>query len=47
VTIGYYQASVEDATAARLVRTDELLTLIMLGVWMDVTQNSRHSSRHS
>jgi hypothetical protein len=39
----HYQASVEDATAARLVRTDELLTLIMLGVWMDVTRNSRHS----
>lgn len=40
-----FRVDVEDAAAARLVRSDELLTLVLLGAWLDISVSWRHPDR--
>jgi hypothetical protein len=41
----YFRIDVEDAAAARLVRTEELRTLVLLGAWLDMSTDWRHPDR--
>jgi hypothetical protein len=43
----YFSADIADAVAARLLRRDETLTLVMLGAWLDMSQDMRMAARGS
>ncbi|MFC7620344.1 hypothetical protein [Microlunatus sp. GCM10028923] len=41
----FYRIEVDDALAGDLDRSDELIPLIMVGLWMELSQKRRHPSR--